>query len=158
MHEPLSSHSLFRSHAHATHAQLEALSKFVEMKGPAQRRKALQRLEEALLAHLRAEEEWVLPDFGLVHASEAARIRAAHECIRQRITRMNSATHSDGIDDHTVRELSKLIRECASFEELVLYPWAEHQLRTSKKGEFSAARARFEAGGSSSTGAASLSR
>jgi Hemerythrin HHE cation binding domain len=136
MHEPehFSSYSLFRARAHAAHSeQLEALLKLVETTDRTPRR--LQELETALLAHLRAEEELILPDFGLLHATEAARIRAEHDQIRQLLVRSDVAQGEEALRA-TLAQLSKLVRDCSAFEERQLYPWAEQQLRASKKGEF----------------------
>jgi hypothetical protein len=136
MHEHLSTHSLFRARAHAAHSeQLEALLKLAETTGKQRQRKALHELETALLAHLRAEEELILPDFGLLHATEAARIRAEHDQIRQLLMYSDGA-QSEEAHWATLAQLSKLVRACSAFEERQLYPWAEQQLRASKKGEF----------------------
>lgn len=137
MHEQFSSHSLFRARAHAAHGEhREALQKLVLAKAGTRQKRALQDLEAALLAHLRAEEELLLPDFGLEHASEAAHIRAQHEQLRQLVARSARGDVDDATEEDTLRQLADLLRACTTFEERVLYPWAEQQLRASKKGEF----------------------
>lgn len=136
MQEQFSSHSLFRARAHAAHGeQREAVQKLVLTRG-ANQKQALQALEAALLAHLRAEEELLLPDFGVEYAAEAAHIRAQHEQMRQLIARSATAEDGEAADESTLRKLADLVRSCTTFEERVLYPWAEQQLRASKKGEF----------------------
>jgi hypothetical protein len=137
MNEHRFSHSLFRSGAHAVHARLfDALSQLAHTESATEQGKAWQALEASLLAHLRDEEDLVLPDFGLLHSDDAAHVRGQHERIRQCVARMSVTASAGGLDLNTLDELSALLRDCARFEERLLYPWAERQLRASKKGEF----------------------
>jgi hypothetical protein len=137
MHEDLSSHSLFRSSASIAHARLlDALTELAQMERATQQTKAWQALETRLLAHMRAEEDLMLPDFGLMHSDDAAHVRGAHERIRQCIVQVQDTASTRGLDPRALDELGTLLRTCAAFEERLLYPWAERQLRPSKRGEF----------------------
>ena len=137
MHEDLSPHSLFRSSAHTVHTRLlDALVELAQMEPATPRTEAWQALETRLLAHMRAEADLMLPDFGLMHADEAARVRGAHERIRQCIIQVQDTANAPGLDLRALDELDTLLRTCAAFEERLLYPWAERQLRASKRGEF----------------------
>jgi hypothetical protein len=134
MNEQMSSHSLFRSHALATHAQMSAaLAELARARETSRPTRAWRALEAALLDHLRDEDELLLPDFSLAFPGEAARIRGAHERIRQL---MAGANKSAQLDAQALDDLSRLARDCSDFEERMLYPWAEQRLRQSKKGEY----------------------
>ena len=132
-----SSFSLFRSRAHAIHARLiAAIADLVHTRNASRQRDAWRTLEASLLAHLGTEADLMLPDFGLLHADEAAHVRGNHELIRQSIARVHATSTAGGLDPLALGELDTLLRDCAAFEERQLYPWAERQLRASKKGEF----------------------
>jgi len=125
--------SEFRAQAHRIHAQL--LASLREL-ARAPQTQAFWALESALLAHLRAEEELLLPDFDLAYPSDAAHVRGEHQRIRELLMRVGSGAHGQAPDPGVIEALCACLNECASVEEHALYPWAEQRLRATKKGEF----------------------
>jgi hemerythrin superfamily protein len=85
-------------------------------------------MEAELLAHLKAEEELIMPSFSKVHPQQAARIRRDHDEIREELQQLGIA-----LDLHTLRAeradaFVHSLREHASYEDEMFYRWAQSSL------------------------------
>lgn len=85
-------------------------------------------LEEGLIAHLTAEEDWVLPAFAAVDEREARRLRSEHDKIRSLLTELGV-----GVDLHAIRgEVAEAfidsLRAHARREDALLYRWIDTDL------------------------------
>ena len=81
-----------------------------------------------LQAHLRLEEELILPAFEREHPRQAEHIRAEHQQIRKALLELGV-----GVDLHLARagvieHFVELLRAHATGEDLQLYAWAEEHL------------------------------
>jgi hemerythrin-like domain-containing protein len=87
-----------------------------------------QQLDDDLRAHLRAEDELVLPTFELQAGVEAARIRAEHHQIRRELDELGRELAGREIDRRRAERFLQLLHEHLLREERVLYPWADSRL------------------------------
>ncbi len=88
-------------------------------------RTAFREFDTRLAAHLKLEDELLLPAFAHVDPDEAAQIRDEHRAIRARIEELviQSDLHATRLP--AIRELAQMLREHAQREDEILYPWAE---------------------------------
>jgi hypothetical protein len=84
--------------------------------------------ETELLDHLAEEELEVLPGFQRLHPQEAEAIRAEHEAIRQSLVAMGIDLDLHLLRADAVEAFVAQLRDHASREEALLYPWAVSQL------------------------------
>jgi hypothetical protein len=89
--------------------------------------------EAALLRHLRAEEELLIPSFELARPDDAARIRFEHHRIRELLAELEHELERGVLDRECVARLVAMLRLCSSFKESQLYAWAEHELPARSK-------------------------
>ena len=85
-------------------------------------------LEHGLLAHMEAEERYVLPSFARVEHAEALDLIREHGAIRERLLELGVA-----LDLHLVRfqrahEFIELLRAHAAREQKMMYRWVDTQL------------------------------
>lgn len=81
--------------------------------------------EHAILEHVRAEEEEILPIYELYAPAEARRIREDHERIRQWLTKLGVDVELHEIRLETMKELIAALRAHSTFEDKYMYPWAQ---------------------------------
>jgi hemerythrin superfamily protein len=85
-------------------------------------------LDRGLMAHMEAEERYVLPAFARVDRDEAMALLREHGKIREQLLELGVA-----IDLHVIRwprseEFVRMLRSHAAREENLLYRWADAQL------------------------------
>lgn len=85
-------------------------------------------LERAVLLHMRAEEEELLPDYAAYDPADAALIRATHEELRLQLYRLGVESELHCIRLETIDTLLATLREHAAHEDTTLYPWAARNL------------------------------
>lgn len=94
-------------------------------------------LEHALLAHMNAEEELLLPAYALQSPDDAAAIRATHDELRRHLYRLGVDVELRcirlGAIDHQIATL----RDHVAHEDSLLYPWARAFLKQAgRRGRF----------------------
>lgn len=107
--------------------QLDRLIAAIEANDPELRRR-WNRVEAELLAHMDAEERFVLPSFAHVDLAESTGLLREHGRLRERMLELGVA-----IDLHYVRipmcmELVELLRAHAYREQKILYRWVATSL------------------------------
>ena len=117
----------------ADHRRLEGLFRELqvafEMDAPTTELRALwSQLDSGLTAHMRAEEEIVLPELARIDPIEAAALRAEHDELRRLLLELGV-----GVDLHVVRERAArafldTLRAHAEREDELLYVWAASRI------------------------------
>jgi len=128
----------FTTEAHAAHARLSAsLCALRAARGVSEKlRRQWSHFEAELLTHLRAEEDLLLPTFGLFHHADAARVRSQHLAIRNLLVTIEQALAARQLDRQALASLQTQLDESGGFEERSLFPWAQQCLRPRQRGEF----------------------
>ena len=129
-------HSQPRSEFHQAlsddHARLERLFESllgsVKMSDPERVRVAWERLDRELRAHLRIEEERILPLFEVEDTVEASQIRAEHHQIRNQLDQIGVDLDLHALDRGRAESFIHLLRDHAAREERTLYPWADSSM------------------------------
>ena len=88
-------------------------------------------LDHGLLAHLEAEERYVLPAFAHIDREEARALLREHGLIRERLLELGVAVDLHLGRYEAGRELVDMLRAHADREDKLLYRWADEQLDTS---------------------------
>jgi len=86
------------------------------------------RFERALLGHLEAEEQSMLPVFDREDKREADAIREEHEKIRALVAELGAGLEIHVVREETVERFVRFLREHAAREEKRLYRWADQGL------------------------------
>ncbi|HEY6562503.1 MAG TPA: hemerythrin domain-containing protein [Polyangiaceae bacterium] len=81
--------------------------------------------EAGLLAHLDAEEQYLLPRFEKERPDAVRTIRAEHEQIRRLVAELGVSTDLHLLRKRTAEQLIAALQEHAERETHSLYPWAE---------------------------------
>lgn len=89
---------------------------------------AWQTIEFDLGAHLRAEEQLILPTFERAYPHHAALIRRHHDEIRRLLECMSVEMSRGTLGAHAVDTLLELLQRHARHEEVVFYYWAQLHL------------------------------
>ncbi len=84
--------------------------------------------EHALLEHLAAEDELILPAYAEHAPTEAQAIRDDHAAIRKALNRIGLEVELHVVRAHSVNELVDSLRAHAAREDTVMYPWAQVHL------------------------------
>lgn len=84
--------------------------------------------ESGLLAHLDAEEQYLLPHFEKTDPGVARTVRADHERIREAIAALGVSTDLHLLRLDVAEELIRTLREHAALETRSLYAWAERSV------------------------------
>ena len=84
--------------------------------------------EHALLEHLAAEEELILPAYAQHDPADAQAIRDDHEAIRKALNRLGIEVELHVVRAHSVHELVDSLRAHAAREDAAMYPWAQVHL------------------------------
>jgi len=87
-------------------------------------------LDHGLLAHLEAEERYVLPAFAHIDREEARALLREHGLIRERLLELGVAVDLHLGRYEAGRELVDMLRAHADREDNLLYRWADKQLDT----------------------------
>jgi hemerythrin HHE cation binding domain-containing protein len=110
------------------HARLEALFAQVQTALAGDDRAVLREVwaafEDAVTAHLGAEEAYLLPAYAEVHPVEADAIRADHAEIRRLLAEAAVGIDLKRLSPGAADELGKRLRDHAAREDAGLYPWA----------------------------------
>lgn len=94
-------------------------------------------LEHALLAHMNAEEELLLPAYALQFPDDAAAIRAAHEALRHDLYRLGVDVELRCLRLGAIDRMIATLRDHAAHEDRLLYPWARTFLKQAgRRGRF----------------------
>lgn len=99
-------------------------------------------LEHAVLEHLRAEEDSILPAYGHHAPGDAAAIYATHDELRRRLFRIGVDAELHCARVQVVDDLIAALRAHAAHEDGEMYPWAEVNLPVSTKRQLFARMAR----------------
>jgi len=84
--------------------------------------------EDGLLAHMKAEEEFLFDALKASHPFVLTTLREQHEAIRKLLTAMDIAIDLHFVRHHQVQEMLSLVREHAALENETLYGWADKML------------------------------
>jgi hemerythrin superfamily protein len=87
-------------------------------------------LEQRLMAHMEAEEQYLLPLVEGSHSDEAERTRLDHARIRQLVSELGLAIEIHAVREPQVTELVQLLREHAAREDRTIYTLAGDRAST----------------------------
>lgn len=96
-------------------------------------RQAWLAMEADVNAHLKAEEELILPGFEKTHASEAAHIRHDHAAIRAALEQLGVELDLHQLRMETADEFIRTLRRHAEREDVAFYRWAQEHLAESER-------------------------
>ncbi|HUJ58244.1 MAG TPA: hemerythrin domain-containing protein [Kofleriaceae bacterium] len=85
-------------------------------------------LDHGLLAHMEAEERYVLPVFAHVDQDEARALLREHGLLRDQLLRLGVAVDLHYVRYEESREFAQLLERHAGREENLLYRWADENL------------------------------
>jgi hypothetical protein len=83
------------------------------------------RLARELAGHLAAEEEFLLPKFRQVNATEAACLVAEHDSIRNGLAKVQTEIDRGALRPETLERLLESLTAHAGHEKAMFYPWAQ---------------------------------
>lgn len=86
------------------------------------------RFESALADHLRAEEQFILPEFGRTNPDEARALLAEHTRIRALVAELGVGVDLHQLSAPIAEQLTAALTAHARREDAVLYPWAARHL------------------------------
>jgi hemerythrin-like domain-containing protein len=81
-------------------------------------------LEQRLMTHMEAEEQYLLPLVEVSHPGEADRTRLEHARIRQLVSELGLAIELHAVREPQIAELVQLLREHAAREDRTIYTFA----------------------------------
>src|SRR4051794_22807731 len=84
--------------------------------------------EDGLLAHLDAEEMFILPELSKVDAPRAGEIRAEHATLRAMLAELGVGIELHLVREEQVQALATFLRRHAAAEEVDAYRWADAEL------------------------------
>lgn len=117
-----------------SHAELRRLADELLAAMAADARDQVTRLwadfDHGLLAHMEAEERFVLPIFAHVDADEAKALLREHGLLREELLELGVAVDLHLLRYDRSRELAALLEAHATREERLLYRWADEHLAT----------------------------
>lgn len=87
---------------------------------------AFSRFCAEMMAHLEAEQNYMLPAFEKEHADEAKLIREDHALVRALLATIAEQVARRAATPDTIRKLIEAVRASGEREVKSLYPWAEH--------------------------------
>jgi hypothetical protein len=92
-------------------------------------------VEHAVLEHMRAEEDFILPEYANHAPADAAAIRATHEGLRRHLYRLGIDVELHAIRLESIDGLLMTLRDHAAHEDRNMYPWAQRSLTPFTKRE-----------------------
>lgn len=118
----------FFAFLHGSHRHLEEagkrLSDAVAANDRVEMMSLWRELEGQLLAHLEAEERYVLPAFAHADAAEAMALLRQHGRIRERLLELGVAVELHHLRAHMLDEFALMLQAHAEREERLMYTWA----------------------------------
>lgn len=87
---------------------------------------AFSRFCAEMLAHIEAEQNYMLPEFAKEHAEEAKLIIEEHALVRALLATITEQIARRAAHPDTIRKLIEAVRANGTREQKSLYPWAEH--------------------------------
>ncbi len=96
----------------------------IEEDDPPATQEAWRTFENALLAHLDAEEAQLFPEFVASHPVDATQLLAEHAHMRKRLEELGLATALHTLRAEDFAEFLEELQHHAAHEDRVLYPWA----------------------------------
>jgi hypothetical protein len=117
---------LLLEHEHINHA-LDQLIAAYETGDHDIARVAFATFDRTLAAHLRMEDDRLLPRFAVLDPAEAETLRAEHRSIRAAIDELGVGTDLHLTRLSAIRQLAALLRIHAHREDSFLYRWADSQ-------------------------------
>jgi hypothetical protein len=115
----------------SNHARLEILfERLLDAMavGAPEARELWTQLDHGLLAHMEAEERYVIPAFATVDRSAAREILADHAEIRAQLLELGVAMDLHHLRFETSQEFIRILRSHAAREDNLLYRWADTRL------------------------------
>lgn len=88
-------------------------------------------LEEGLLAHIDAEEAFMLPAFDRIDPPEASAIRLEHARIRRLVAEIGVRLELHALTTEGIRQFVEYLRTHAAREEAIFYRWVDRELEES---------------------------
>jgi len=119
---------LLPDHHHRIEACLEELRSAARCDDRSAMQEAWDALENAVLIHIGAEEEHILPPFAEIYPEEAEAIRAEHDEIRRLLGDLGVSVDLKRLNAGVADELAARLREHTRREDGFLYPWAQRKL------------------------------
>jgi hypothetical protein len=95
---------------------------------PAALRNCWTRFERALADHLRAEEQFILPEFAKTYPEEARALAAEHAEIRALVAELGVGVDLHQLSAPIAEHLAAVLTAHAQREDAVLYSWAARRL------------------------------
>ena len=119
---------LLPDHHHHIEVCLEELRSAARVDDRSALHDAWDALENAVLGHMGAEEEHILPPFAEIYPEEAEAIRAEHDEIRRLLEDLGVSVDLKRLNAGTADELVARLRDHARREDGFVYPWAQRKL------------------------------
>lgn len=91
--------------------------------------------ERAMLEHMAAEEEQILPAYAAEAPDEAAEIRATHDELRRQLYGLGVEVELHCVRAESLEQIVKTLRAHAAREDARMYPWAQVHLPLRTKEE-----------------------
>lgn len=121
-------HLLLADHHRATEQACTALLARTYADDPLELVAQYRLFEHALLDHLVAEEELILPAYSAHAPADAQALRDDHAAIRKALERLGIEVELHLVRAHSVNELVDSLRAHAAREDRGMYPWAQVHL------------------------------
>lgn len=119
---------LFDEHHAEIEALCNALRESLYKDDPLEVIASYRTLERAVLEHMRAEEDTILPAYTTHAPKDAAVIVATHDELRRRLFRLGVDAELHCVRAPSIDELIAALRAHAAHENREMYPWAESHL------------------------------
>lgn len=91
--------------------------------------------ERAILEHVAAEEELILPAYAEAAPLDAKELASEHAAIRNALIKVGVEVELHVVRAHTVAALVRVLRAHAAREDRAMYPWAQVHLSAPARGQ-----------------------
>ena len=119
---------LFADHHRQLEAACETLRACTYTDEPFELVVRFRSFERAVLEHLRAEEDSILPRYEVYAPADAELIRTTHAELRRQLFRIGIEVELHCVRAESLEELVKTLRAHAAHEDRGFYPWAQAHL------------------------------
>ena len=126
---------LLPEHHEEVYAACEVLRASVVTDDPLDVLARYRNLEHAVLEHMKAEEDFILPAYAKHARTDAAAIRATHDELRRKLHRLGVDTELRALWLEAIDRLVATLRAHAAHEDRGMYPWAQTVLAPATKRE-----------------------
>jgi hypothetical protein len=126
---------LFADHHEQIEKSCDALRTAIYADDPLVLAERYRAFEHAMLEHMAAEEEHILPAYAADAPEDAAAIRATHDELRQQLFRIGVDVELHSVRAAALEQLVKTLRAHAALEDVRMYPWAQVHLPARTKRE-----------------------